>query len=246
MRYQFVRTSNYGRYIDAVRDVEQRGASEASMLLVYGNPGYGKSHIVGSWAASNGAAFLRANVDWTPKYFLVELAKELKVDPVGTSEKLFNRLLGVIAVERIPLVIDEAESALRDNAAVLEKIRDFSDRTETLVVLVGMERIQTSIARHKQISSRIARVVEFTAATLDDVAATCKQLAEIEILPCLVQEIHSQSGGRMREVLNAIATVERVAAVNGHKTMDTKAMVGLTLTHDWQARRPRKVGTRAV
>ena len=40
MKHQFVKTSNYGRFMDAVRDVEQRGAAEASMLLVYGNPGY--------------------------------------------------------------------------------------------------------------------------------------------------------------------------------------------------------------
>lgn len=241
MKHQFVRTSNYSRFMDAVRAVEQRGAAEASMLLVFGNPGYGKSHMVESWAAETGAVFLRANVDWTPKYFLVELAKALRVDPIGTAEKLFNRLLGVIAVERIPLVIDEAESALKDNAAVLEKVRDFSDRTETLVVLVGMERIQTAIARHKQISSRIAQVVEFGPATLDDVAATCKQLAEIEIQPCLIKEIHAHSDGRMREVLNAIAAVERVAAVNAQKTMSVKDMDGLALTHDWQARRPRKV-----
>ena len=246
MKHQFVKTSNFGRFMDAIKDVEQRGAAEASMLLVYGNPGYGKSHIVERWAADSGAVFLRANVDWTPKYFLIELAKALKVDPVGTAEKLFNRLLGVIAVERIPLVIDEAESALKDNAAVLEKIRDFSDRTETLVVLVGMEKIQTSIARHKQISSRIAQVVEFTPATLEDVAATCKQLSDVEIQPCLVQEIYTQSGGRMREVLNAVATVERVASVNGQKSMDIKAMAGLTLTHDWQARRPRKVNARVA
>lgn len=246
MKHQFVKTSNYGRFMDAVRDVEQRGAAEASMLLVYGNPGYGKSHMVESWAADSGAVFLRANVDWTPKYFLVELAKALKVDPTGTAEKLFNRLLGVIAVEGIPLVIDEAESAMKDNAAVLEKVRDFSDRTETLVILVGMEKIQTAIARHKQISSRIAQVVEFGPATLDDVTATCKQLADVDIQPCLVQEIYVQSNGRMREVLNAIATVERIAAVNGQKTMDIKAMAGLTLTHDWQARRPRKVAARGA
>lgn len=242
MRKLFVRTSNYEKFSAAVTAVENRGAAEADMMLVYGQPGYGKSEVLTSWAVDSGAVFLRANIDWTPRYFLVELAKALAVDPRGTSEQLFNRLLAVIATQQIPLVIDEAEATLKDHAAVLEKIRDFSDRTETMVALVGMEAIQTSIAKYPQISSRIAQVVEFGAASLDDVALACQQLAEVPIAPDLVAEIHRQTAGRMREVMNAIATVERVGRMNGLAQVDTAAVEGLALTHDWRARRPRVVG----
>lgn len=242
MKNQFVMTENYSRFLDAVDAVEKRGAAEASMLLVHGMPGYGKSHIVERWAADTNAVFLRANVDWTPKYFLVEMAKALRVDPVGSAEKLFNRLLAVIASESMPIVIDEAEHALTNNAAVLEKIRDFSDRTETIVVLIGMERIEGSIARHKQIARRIAKAVEFLPASAEDVAAACKQLGEVAIAPCLTAEIHRQCGGRMSSVLNAITSIERVAAASGCSTVDLKmiATAGVELIHDWQARRTRK------
>ncbi len=242
MKNQFVMTENYSRFLDAVEAVEQRGAAEASMLLVHGLPGLGKSHIVERWAADNNAVFLRANVDWTPKYYLVEMAKALRVDPTGNAEKLFNRLLAVIAGESMPIVIDEAEHALANSAAVLEKIRDFSDRTETVVVLIGMERIEGSIARYKQIARRIAKAVEFGAVTHNDVAAACKQLAEVEIAPCLVAEIHQQCAGRMSAVLNAITNIERVAMATSCKTVDLKmiAASGIELVHDWQTRRPRK------
>lgn len=56
---------------------------------------------------------------------------------------------------------------------MLEKIRDFSDRAEVTVVLIGMEQIQRNISRHKQISSRIAQVVEFGPCTAADVALAC-------------------------------------------------------------------------
>ena len=68
MRKMFVKTENYRKFVSAVKAVEQRGAAEAGMMLVYGVPGLGKSHIVSSWAAETGAIFLRANKDWTPRY----------------------------------------------------------------------------------------------------------------------------------------------------------------------------------
>lgn len=82
------------------------------------------------------------------------------MDPRGTAQQLFGRLLEHVVETQAPLVIDEAEFTLHHNAAVLEKIRDLSDRAEVTVVLIGMERIQQLIARHKQINSRIAQVVD--------------------------------------------------------------------------------------
>ena len=108
------------------------------MMLVHGLPGLGKSHIVYRWAEESGAVYLRANVDWTPKYFLVELAKALNVDSRGTAQQLFERSLRVLIERQCPIIIDESEFTLRDQAAVLEKIRDFSDRAEVTVVLIGM------------------------------------------------------------------------------------------------------------
>ena len=46
MKKAFVKTENYARFAAGVKAVEQRGAAEAGMMLVHGQPGYGKSHIV--------------------------------------------------------------------------------------------------------------------------------------------------------------------------------------------------------
>ncbi len=61
------------------------------------------------------------------------------------------------------------------------EIRDFSDRAEVTVVLIGMEPIQRNISRHKQISSRIAHVVEFGPCSKADVALACAKLCEYEL-----------------------------------------------------------------
>ncbi|MGD9611181.1 MAG: AAA family ATPase [Desulfovibrionaceae bacterium] len=241
MRKQFVKTENYSRFTAGIAAVEQRGAAEAGMMLVHGAPGFGKSHIVGHWATEVGAVFLRANVDWTPKYCLVELAKVLRVDPSGTAQQLFSRLLERVVETQTPIVIDEAEFTLHQNAAALEKVRDLSDRAEVTVVLIGMERIQQSIARHRQLSSRIAQVVEFVPSTVADVAQACKQLSDVAMTPALVAEVHRISGGRMREVLNVIAAIERLAQLNGLDSVDVSDLEGVALSHDWQSRTPKTV-----
>ena len=153
-------------------------------------------------------------------------------------------------VERqCPIIIDEAEFTLSSNAAVLEKVRDFSDRAEVTVILIGMEQIQRSIARHKQISSRIAQVVEFGPCSAADVALACKQLCDYQLSPGMTAEVLRLSGGRMREVLNILATIERIAATNGLAAsgadpLDVPQFAGVALTHDWQSRTAKTVKAR--
>ncbi|MBA4381797.1 MAG: chromosome partitioning protein ParA [Sideroxydans sp.] len=242
MKKVFVKNiNNYERFRTGISSVETRGATEASLMLVTGPAGFGKSQTVDQWAISNGAAYLRAKVEWTPRYFMTELAETLKLDSRGRAKDVFGRIAGVLGSQQIPLVIDEVEHCLRDGAQVLEAIRDLSDLTEVIVILVGMDQVQAKIARHAQISSRIAKVVEFYPASLDDVGEFCKQLSEVTIAPDLVTEIHRQSGGRVREIMNAIATVEQTAKRNGNTDAKLQDMSGMVLTHDWQARRPRVV-----
>ncbi|KAF0235319.1 MAG: bacteriophage DNA transposition B [Desulfovibrionaceae bacterium] len=241
MREHFVKTENYSRFTAGIQAVEERGAKEAGMMLVHGAPGFGKSCIVDRWATEVGAVFLRANVDWTPRYFLMELAKKLTVDASGTAQQLFERLLERVVDSQTPIVIDEAEFTLHNGAKSLEKIRDISDRAEVTVVLIGMEKIQSSIARHKQIHGRIAQVVEFKPATLADVAHACEQLAEVGMSDALKGEVHRITGGRMREVLNVIAAIERMARLNGSDKVDVADLEGVDLSFDWQRRAPKRV-----
>lgn len=243
MKNVFVKTSNYERFQEGLAAVEGRGAMESSLLLVTGEAGYGKSETVDQWAIQSGAAYLRAKVGWTPRYFMTELAEHLKVDASGRSKEVFARISGHIGRNQTPLVIDEVEHCMRDHAQVLEAVRDLSDLTEVVVVLVGMEQVQAKIGRYLQISSRVAHVVTFAPATPDDVLLACRQKCEVEVAPELVLEIHRQSKGRMREVMNAIALVEREGRRNGLDRVELKDMGNRPLTLDWQSTRPRLLKT---
>lgn len=236
MKDHFVKTSNYRAFEAGVNKALARGALESTNVLVFGPPGTGKTEILHYWATQNDAIMLRANEGWTPRQFMVELAKKIGIDAGGGSAALFERLLGYLAQQQTPLVIDEVNFCLADNAAVMEKIRDFSDRTETLVIYAGDERVIPKIGRHAQIASRFAAVVEFKMATPEDVAMLCAELAEVVIEPDLVVEIHARSGGRVRSVIDAIAVAERVGKKAGGR-VGVKELVGMELLFDWQTRR---------
>lgn len=241
MKREFVKTSNYERFADGINALHGRGASEASLMLVTGEAGFGKSQTVDRYAVETNAAYLRAKVEWTPHYFMAELADVLKVDSRGKARELFGRVSAALARNQTPLIVDEIEHCLRNSAAVLESIRDLSDLTEVDVILVGMEQVQAKIARHPQISSRIAHVVTFGPATLADVQAVCAQLCNVIVADDLAVAVQKQANGRMREVMNAIAMIEREAKRNGLETVELKHMGNRPLTLDWQARRPRAV-----
>ena len=69
MKKAFVKTENYARFAAGVKAVEQRGAAEAGMMLVHGQPGYGKSHIVYRWAEEAGPCICAPTWTGRPSIF---------------------------------------------------------------------------------------------------------------------------------------------------------------------------------
>lgn len=244
MKKGFVQNSNYARFVQAVKAVEQRGAREASLMLVTGAAGLGKSETVDRFAVDTNAIYLRAKETWTRRGMLSEMADSLRIPTNDNNHKIQAAIIGAVGARQTPIIIDEAEFTVRSTAAILECVRDISDLTETLVVLVGMETIETRIARYPQISSRIAQVVHFQPLNTQDIQLTCKQLAEVEIAPDLQQELLRQSEGKMRLIMNGIATIERIARSNSMTSATLAGFKGMELCIEWQARRPRTGGMR--
>lgn len=241
MKPGFAMTSNVQRFLAGISVVEDRGAREASMMLVTGDPGYGKTAAAFWWALQHNAVFLRGKASWTPFWLLSELVSELKGRPSHSSEELSKQAVISLLREPRAVVIDEVEHTFH-NLQVLETIRDLVDLVTVPMVLIGTDQVQNRVARYAQFSSRIASVVQFHPATVKDVRTICDHKLEIPVADDLVEEVHRQSGGRVREVMNALAKVERFGKARtgaaAQKPVVLADMAGLPLTHDWQAKRP--------
>ncbi len=239
MHNAFVKTANVQRFLSGVASVEERGAPEASFLLVSGDAGHGKSHTASWWALHNNAAQIRVKAAATPHWVLTDIVTELgEPAPARNCEKLFAQAVGILARDPRPLVIDEVENTIKD-LKVLETIRDISDLTEIPVVLVGREYVPGRLKREKQIWSRISAWAAFQPCTRGDVEKCVAELCEIPVDGPVIDEIFAQCEGRIREAIKAIAVVERAGRRTGGKvTLD--AIAGRRLTQDFQRTRKRE------
>lgn len=239
MKRQFVPVSNYKRFIAGINAVQQRGAREAGLMLVTSQAGYGKTATIKHWAVQAQAIHLRATVHWTPRYFLTELARELQISANGQTKDMLRAVSDELRIKGMTVVVDEVNHCLRNAGASLEAIRDVSDLTEAIVVLVGHEDVQGRIARYPQIRSRVAQVVQFEPASNADIKLLAESLIEPKLEDDLVEEIQKQSAGRTREVMNALATCERLAGRTATKRLSLKDLAGQRLVYDWQPGRVR-------
>ena len=78
MKRQFVNTSNTGRFLTGLKAVQNRGAEEACLMVVDGQPGLGKTTNIQWWATQTNSVFLRAKKQWTAAWFLHELIENRK------------------------------------------------------------------------------------------------------------------------------------------------------------------------
>jgi hypothetical protein len=177
-----------------------------------------------------------------PGIFVVSrlnLGHELGGAATKNNEEMFRDVVGRMKGHNYVVILDEVEHALADTH-VLEALRDLTDILETPVVMVGMDQAQAKIARHPQISSRVAVVVHFQPASVEDIAITARELLEgVSLQEDLVKEIQTQTKGRMREVMNALAVCERRARQSKASSLSKRDLDGQELTYDWQARKPR-------
>jgi len=111
------------------------------------------------------------------------------------------------------VVIDEADHISR-KSDLMESIRDFSDMGDIVFVLVGMGRIRDNLTAFPQVASRIAQYVRFEQASTDDVRAFYDGICEVPVADDVVEFTHRVTGGYNREVMEALATVERVGKRN--------------------------------
>lgn len=235
MNRGYVITENYKRLREAEKAVERRGAREAGLVIVKGAYGVGKTSLLQRWASDVGAVYLRAREVWTKRALLDDLANKMGLDTRGRNAEVEQRVINRLQVDMATIVIDEADFLIRSTPALLETVRDITDNTGCACILVGMEGFPAKVARHPHIASRVARIVELRPLTVDDVQAVCNQLCEVKLQIPVVEEIHKQTGGRMRLILNAIANLEQWANANGWREVAAEHIKGKTLVVEFRS-----------
>lgn len=229
MKKGFVKTENFKRLAEAQKLVERRGAREAGLVLVKGQYGIGKSELTSRWAADSGWVFLRAKATWTKRGMLDELADTMGLSKVGRNQEVQARIIGKLAVDMVPIIVDEADFMVGTTATLLEVIRDITDLTGIICFLVGMKDFPMKVARHGHIASRVAKVVELLPLSLADVKATVAAKCEVPVADEVLPDLMAQAEGRMRLILGAIANIEQWAQANSWDKVTLEHIKGRAL-----------------
>lgn len=218
MKSTFIETGNYRVFLDALSKVDDRGAPEACMVVVDGDPGLGKTATMNRWVSQTGSLYLRAQKGWDYNWFIRSALKELGVRDIPRGrdarfdlaiELMCARAASAAEAGRVwGFVVDECDLVSR-NQEVMEGIRSFSDLQNMPTVLVGMGKLRDNLRRFKQIESRAPNKVEFRPATLSDAAALVRGLCEVPVADDLITLIWKMSRGYSREMVDAIKAVER-------------------------------------
>ena len=217
MRSKFVETTNVKLFMGALTGVENRGAVEACLIVVDGVPGLGKTTTLENWVAQTGSIYLRAKRKWTAGWFLTELLQNLRVQVPHSFQNKFAKAMEELSSlnqnarmrnEPFGLVIDEADH-VSSKSEILETIRDLSDGIRFPIVLVGMGKINDNLMRFPQVASRVSQKVRFEKASLEDVRALIEGRCEVKVADDLCQFVLKVSDGFNREVMEAIANIER-------------------------------------
>lgn len=240
MRPKFVKTQNALAFMAALAALEQRGASEACLLVVDGEPGLGKTTTLQWWAVQTESVFLRVKEEWKPAWFLRELLAALNKQPEYSFERMFRQAVQALG-ERAALaarngqpfgvVIDEVDHISRDKR-MMETIRDLSDMLEIPFILVGMGRVRHNLTRFPQISSRVGQAVEFRAMPLSDAQALVAELCEVPVKPDLVEYLYSAAGGKSREIKEGIKAIERFGKRAAGQEIGINELAGQVLFQD--------------
>lgn len=227
--------SNVKRFQQGVATLEGRGAEEASWLLVESEPGLGKSRALQWYSVQKDAVLVRAKAGWTIPWMLKDICYALDLDPRHSSTLMFDQIVNECVMRNPLLIVDEVEHAAR-KVKTLETLRDLTDISGVTLIAAGMKGIRQKLKVHQQVYNRIADVVNFAPASIEDVRLLCSALAEVDIADDLVARIQTETGGNFREIMNSIARVEQAMKRNKGQTITATMAAAVPLTNDGRSR----------
>lgn len=233
MQNVFVKTSNWALFMAAVTAVENRGSSEAAILLLNGEPGSGKTKAVDRFGAERNAVLLEGMPGMSVAFTRDYLAERLTVKETKAFA-LFNEIVNRLKQNGNPIILDEAQHAVDGKAASLEFLRRVAEQAKVMLILVchTSETARFSERRLAHINTRITAAPTFRPASIEDCARYVMERCEVGVDEGICRAVHEQSRGRYRLINNAIKSLEAIAAHKGKGGLAADEIAKMCLCED--------------
>lgn len=224
MKRVFVKTSNVKNFISSVTRLQNRQEDIPGMMLLYSDPGLGKTRTSLWWVAQNDGILIRTKKLMSGRWMLEEIVAELGEAPMRRVSDLFRQCVDMLLEKPRMVFVDEVDYLCYD-ARVIETLRDIHDVTGAPVVLIGMGMADKKLMRYKHLYDRFSEIVKFTDLTEADVKIIADEMCEVKIKEDAVKYIHSQTN-KFRRIIVWLYKAEHIARANNLKEITAENLAG--------------------
>ena len=206
MKKIFVKTQNVKNFIGLVENLINKPKNISKMVLVYGEPGLGKSQTALWLACKYDGIYLRASNLMTGRWLLEEMVKELDEIPRFLTSDNFNIVVKKLKQKPQVIFIDEIDY-LMNNYKTIETLRDIHDETGCPIIFIGMGLAHRKLERYKHLYDRFSEILKFETFGVDDLSQIIGKLSEITFTPDAIEYIHTKYN-RFRQIVQLINQME--------------------------------------
>lgn len=216
---KIVPLTNVGLLANAIDRAMRRPVGLPGLVVAYGKTGYGKSFAAAFAATKHRAYYVECRETWTRKAFLQAVLRDMGITPASTLSEMVDQIAEQLSRSNRPLLIDDAQYLLDKAAANV--ITDIFNASQGTIVLIGEERVPTSLAKLERLHNRVLEWVPVQPATADDlrdlVDATYPHLT---IADELLEDLRSKTKGCLRRVAVNLYRVHTEAQAIGTDKID--------------------------
>nr|WP_246745750.1 MULTISPECIES: ATP-binding protein [Pseudomonas] len=190
---------------------QARPAGLPGLVAMYGPSGYGKSAAAAFAANQHRCYYTECRDTWSKKAFLTAILRDMSILPERTLSDMVDQIAVQLSTSRRPLIVDDVQYLLEK--ATANVLTDIYNASEGTIVLIGEERVPSSLQRLERLHNRVLEWVPAQPATIEDV----RQLAiesypELKFGEDLLEDLVRVTKGCLRRIAVNLYKVRSEAA----------------------------------
>jgi DNA transposition AAA+ family ATPase len=219
---KIVPLTNVGLLASSIERAMMRPQGLPGLVAMYGPSGLGKS-VAAAWAANQHRAYyVECRDTWTKKAFLTAVLRDMAITPAYTLSQMVDQVAEQLSRSGRPLIVDDVQYLLDKAAANI--LTDLYNASQGTIVLIGEERVPSSLAKLERLHNRVLEWVPAQSATFEDI----KQLAKssyptIAMADDLLADLNKEVRGCLRRVAVNLYRIHNEAQALGVASVDLAA-----------------------
>lgn len=208
---KIVPLTNVGLLSGAMSRAQSRPTHLPGLVAMYGPSGYGKSLAAAFAANQHRCYYTECRDTWSKKAFLAAVLREMSVLPGRTLSEMVDQIAVQLSTSRRPLIVDDVQYLLDKAAANV--LTDIYNASEGTIVLIGEERVPSSLQRLERLHNRVLEWVPAQAATIEDIRNLAQaSYPEISFADDLLEDLRTATKGCLRRVAVNLHRVQSEAS----------------------------------